>query len=202
MVRDPQGFARDLRRPLPRRPARSSRTGTLFHQWIEGFFDAPAALGDEDEFVDTEDAYVLQSIAELRAAFERSWWARQDNGLTLYRAELDVATPLEGGISPGRIDAVFKDPDGGYVIVDWKTGRRPSTPEDKWAAQLQLRIYRRALSRLLGVDPERIRAAFHDVAHTKGDTPDDPSIRWLDIAPTPDELHELEHLVGQRFPTL
>ncbi|MDR1152691.1 MAG: ATP-dependent helicase, partial [Bifidobacteriaceae bacterium] len=35
---DPAAFARDLRRPIPRRPVRASRIGMLFHEWVEGFF--------------------------------------------------------------------------------------------------------------------------------------------------------------------
>ena len=71
----------------------------------------------------------------------------------------------------GRIDAVFHegtDPTQGWLVVDWKTGRKP-TGEDMRAAEMQLGVYRLAwakvLSRKLGVDvrPEGVRAAFHYV---------------------------------------
>ncbi|MDR0432937.1 MAG: ATP-dependent helicase [Bifidobacteriaceae bacterium] len=195
-VRSPERFDLDLRRPVPRRPLRAARTGTLFHEWVEGFFGAPAALGDEEEFLDTSDADVQASIAELREAFTRSWWARPDNGLTIHRTELDFAMPLGSGITPGRIDAVFRDAEGGYVIVDWKTGRPPSSDKDRQVADLQLRIYRRALAGLLGIDPAKVRAAFHYVPHTTGDSPHDKSIRWLDLPPSDDELAELHRLAG------
>jgi DNA helicase-2/ATP-dependent DNA helicase PcrA len=59
----------------------------------------------------------------------------------------------------GRMDAVFADPDGGYTVVDWKTGRRPRG-EEAVAAAVQLAAYRLAWADLNGVDVERVRAAF------------------------------------------
>ncbi|MDR1294538.1 MAG: ATP-dependent helicase [Bifidobacteriaceae bacterium] len=195
-AKDQAAFDRDLRRPVPRKPVKASRTGTLFHEWVEGFFAAPAALGDEEEFVDVEDAEVQATIGDLRAAFARSVWARPDNGLRLWRTELAFSMPLGGGTTPGRIDAVFVDAEGGYVIVDWKTGCPPATSTDRRVAGLQLRIYRRALAALASADPARIRAAFHYVSLTRTDSPDDPSIVWLDVPATKEDYDELHRLAG------
>jgi DNA helicase-2/ATP-dependent DNA helicase PcrA len=60
------------------------------------------------------------------------------------------------------MDAVFADPDGGYTVVDWKTGRRP-TGEAAEAAAVQLAAYRLAWSDLSGTPLELVRAAFHYV---------------------------------------
>ena len=69
----------------------------------------------------------------------------------------------------GRIDAVFTDHPDGYVdVVDWKTGR-PKTGEDAAVAAVQLAVYRLAWHHLSGVPLDRIRAAFHYVAHNRTD---------------------------------
>ena len=59
----------------------------------------------------------------------------------------------------GRMDAVFADPDGGFTVVDWKTGRRPRG-DDAVAAAVQLAAYRLAWADLCGVDVGVVRAAF------------------------------------------
>lgn len=74
---------------------------------------------------------------------------------------------LAGHVFEGRIDAVFRDGDG-WFVVDWKTGRRPSGAELA-SAELQLAVYRLAWAKVqsvrLGrpVPPESVRAAFHYV---------------------------------------
>ena len=62
----------------------------------------------------------------------------------------------------GRLDAVFRDPDGGWTIVDWKTGAVPSGSAAR-SAEVQLAAYRLAWSELTGTPVERVRAAFHYV---------------------------------------
>jgi DNA helicase II / ATP-dependent DNA helicase PcrA len=64
----------------------------------------------------------------------------------------------------GRMDAVFHDDDN-WLVVDWKTGRKP-TGAAAAAAAVQLAAYRLAWARLCDIpDSElhRVRAAFHYV---------------------------------------
>jgi len=61
------------------------------------------------------------------------------------------------------MDAVFRDADGSYDVIDWKTGRRPTGPAAD-AAAVQLAAYRLAWAELAGVPVERVRAGFHYVA--------------------------------------
>jgi DNA helicase-2/ATP-dependent DNA helicase PcrA len=62
----------------------------------------------------------------------------------------------------GRMDAVFADPDGGWTVVDWKTGAVPDA--DKLPAlSVQLAAYRLAWAALAGAEVESVRAAFHYV---------------------------------------
>ena len=66
---------------------------------------------------------------------------------------------LAGVLVRGRIDAVYRTPDGRYDIVDYKTGTRPTGAAAKGAA-IQLACYRIAYAQLAGVAPEEVGAAF------------------------------------------
>ncbi|HET8583448.1 MAG TPA: PD-(D/E)XK nuclease family protein, partial [Jatrophihabitans sp.] len=168
--RDPAALAAALRRPLPRRPAPWARRGTAFHTWLEQRWQTQALLdldelpGAADEGVDDAD------FVALRDAFEASEWA--------HRTPAEVEVPFEMKIGEsvirGRMDAVFRDSgegggvregDEAWLVVDWKTGRRPAGAEAR-AAAVQLAAYRLAWARLAGI-PERelhrVRAAFHYV---------------------------------------
>ena len=53
-------------------------------------------------------------------------------------------------------------PDGGFTVVDWKTGALPE-PGRRASLNVQLAAYRLAWAALAGCPPERVRAAFHFV---------------------------------------
>src|SRR5690606_8401939 len=62
----------------------------------------------------------------------------------------------------GRMDAVFRTPDGRYDVVDWKTGHPPTGAAAR-AAAVQLATYRLAWADLSGTPLDRVGAAFHYV---------------------------------------
>ena len=146
---DPEAFALDLARPMPRRPSRAARRGTALHEWIEGQY-AVQTLFDLDELDGADDFIVDLELERLREAFLRSPYAQ--------RAPLAVEAPfaimLGGRLIRGRIDAVFGDPQGRIEIVDWKSGG-PGGLRD-----LQLGIYRVAWAEATGTPLERIDASF------------------------------------------
>ena len=153
---DPAELASQLRRPMPAPPAPLARRGTAFHAWLEQRFSS-AQLVDIDELpgsADPEAAPDTEFLA-LREAFLASPWAARD--------PVEVETPFElvvaGTVVRGRIDAVFADADGGFTIVDWKTGRRPSGA-DAAAVAVQLAAYRLAWADLNGVELSAVRAVF------------------------------------------
>ena len=74
-----------------------------------------------------------------------------------YEVEAPFALVLAGQVVRGRIDAVFAEPDGRWLVVDWKTNQKQT------ADPLQLAVYRLAWAELKGVDPSRVRVAFHYV---------------------------------------
>jgi DNA helicase II / ATP-dependent DNA helicase PcrA len=158
--RDPQALARSLRRPLPARPDPYARRGTAFHTWLERRFGSDQLL-DVDELPGAadEDAAPDDALAELRERFDRSEWADR----VPHAVEVAFATTVAGVVIRGRMDAVYADPDGGFDVVDWKTGHRPAAGRDADAAAVQLAAYRLAWAELAGIPVGRVRAAFHYV---------------------------------------
>ncbi|HJU96549.1 MAG TPA: ATP-dependent DNA helicase [Jiangellaceae bacterium] len=157
---DPQGLARDIRRPVPRAPAPLARRGTLFHAWLESRWGSPRLL-DVDELPGSADegAAPDRELASLQEAFLASEWA--------VRTPVEVETPFElviaGVLVRGRVDAVFGADGDGVEVVDWKTGRPPRGPAE-WAVRaVQLAAYRLAFARLRGLPLARVGAAFHHV---------------------------------------
>jgi DNA helicase-2/ATP-dependent DNA helicase PcrA len=158
LATDQEGFARQVRRPLPRKPAPLARRGTTFHSWLESRWGQQRLLDDFDlpgAADDVSDADV--QLAELQERFEESEWAG--------REPLDLEVPFETVIADrlvrGRMDAVFREGDG-YVVVDWKTGDRPRGKAAR-TASIQLAAYRLAWASLAGVPLEKVGAAFHYV---------------------------------------
>ncbi len=161
---DPDRLAQALRRPLPREPAPWARRGTAFHTWLEQRWHTQALL-DVDELPgaadDTADSADGTDLAELRAAFEASVWAQR----TPAEIEVPFEMTVAGRVLRGRMDAVFAEPDGGWLVVDWKTGS-PKSGAAAVAAAVQLAAYRLAWARLAGLPDDelhRVRAAFHYV---------------------------------------
>ena len=164
LARDPDELARQVRRPMPRPPARQARRGTAFHQWLEQRYgqqlliDDNALFGPDDAEDDTAAA---GDLAALQARFEQGEWADR----WPQAVEVPFETLVGDRLVRGRIDAVFADaPGGGYDVVDWKTGRPPVSPAERRAVSVQLAAYRLAWATLAEVPVTQVRAAFHYVA--------------------------------------
>jgi DNA helicase-2/ATP-dependent DNA helicase PcrA len=177
LAHDPAAFALALRRPIPLAPSTVARRGTAFHAWVERYFGS-AALVDVDALPGADEVVEDAELAVLQRAFLASEWA----GRSPVAVEVDVETPVGDVVVRSRIDAVFAEPDGGVVVVDWKTGAVP-TGAELAARELQLAVYRIAWSRRTGLPLERVRAAFVYVAHGVTHRPD--------TLPGPDELARL-----------
>ncbi len=155
---DPDRFAAELVRPMPRPPSPSARFGTRFHAWVEARFGQQPLL-DPDELPGRADAEIEDDadLQELIARFERGPFADRVPAAI----EPPFALVVGGQVVRGRIDAAYRvqDEDGrpGWLVVDWKTNRSQS------ADPLQLAIYRLAWAELQGVAPEQVRAAFYYV---------------------------------------
>ncbi|MGK5626918.1 UvrD-helicase domain-containing protein [Streptomyces sp. URMC 123] len=180
LAADPEGFAKELARPMPRPPKPAARRGTRFHAWVESRFEElplpllgpdelPGGLLDDDAYGDGGSAAEIadeRELAALKEAFARTDYARR----TPYRVEVPFQLTLAGRVVRGRIDAVYREPapqgDPGdrtgaghgtphrYEIVDWKTGRTAS------ADPLQLAIYRLAWAERQRVPLSAVTASF------------------------------------------
>ncbi|HVW40860.1 MAG TPA: ATP-dependent DNA helicase, partial [Amycolatopsis sp.] len=159
LASDPAALARRLRRPLPIAPNTFARRGTAFHGWLERRF-AGERLLEIDDLPGAADmgAAPDEKLDELRAAFEAGSWGTR----TPHEVEVPFSTEVDGVVVRGRMDAVFADPDGGWTVVDWKTGAVPEPGKLKSLA-VQLAAYRLAWAALSGAPLEKVRAAFHYV---------------------------------------
>jgi DNA helicase-2/ATP-dependent DNA helicase PcrA len=199
-VTDPASVAATLRRPMPERPYRQTRLGTLFHSWVEQRYGTVGGSADEIDAVATElddpagEQLEADQLAALQATFAASEWAdrRPDE------VEIEIHVTLAGQVVVCKLDAVYPAVDGEHdvQIVDWKTGKAPRDAEDLERKQLQLALYRLAYSRYAGIDPERIDAVFYFVAD--------------DLVVRPERIHSEDELTalwssttsGTRPPTL
>ncbi|PCE14984.1 ATP-dependent DNA helicase [Microbacterium sp. SZ1] len=170
-------------RPVPERPYRQTRLGTLFHAWVERRSElvgvgtrVEEALWelDEDDLaadspgdVSPADAADLQTLQQI---FERSEWG----GLAPIAVEIEIDFALGGApdddgsghIVICKLDAVYRRADrGGRIeIVDWKTGKAPRTAKERDERMLQLALYRLAYHRRFGVPLDEIDVALYYVA--------------------------------------
>ncbi|KQX13852.1 ATP-dependent DNA helicase [Streptomyces sp. Root431] len=158
LAADPDGFAQDLARPMPKPPQPAARRGTRFHAWVESRFEelplpflGPEELPGGEDFAGEPEILDERDLDSLKEAFARTPYARRSP----YRVEVPVHLTLGGRVVRGRIDAVYRDPDtGAYEIVDWKTSHH------RTADPLQLAIYRLAWAEQHGLAPDDVAAAF------------------------------------------
>ncbi|MGW8361421.1 UvrD-helicase domain-containing protein [Streptomyces wedmorensis] len=158
LAEDPDGFAQELARPMPKPPQPAARRGTRFHAWVESRFEelplpflGPEDLPGGEDFAGEPEILDERDLDELKEAFARTPYGHR----TPYRVEVPVHLSLGGRVVRGRIDAVYRDSDtGAYEIVDWKTSRH------RTADPLQLALYRLAWAEQHGLPPEEVAAAF------------------------------------------
>ena len=160
LATDSELFAVALRRPMPTEPALAARRGTAFHAWVEQHYRRAAIVdildlpGSADETA--PDSVSGADLARMKELFLASEWATR----TPEAVEIAVETVLDGFAIRGRIDAVFPRADGGFTIVDWKTGPVPSGAAGRHRT-LQLAAYTLAYARLRGLPARAVDGAFY-----------------------------------------
>lgn len=175
-VSDYAGTVAAIARPLPERPFRQTRLGTLFHAWVEqragrpglgGSIDDALWESDDETPATTSSVEDAEALDDLRARFLASEWAP----LRPLEVETEIdftLTDLDGRphVVICKLDAVYRRDDrGGRIeIVDWKTGAAPRTPAEREERMLQLELYRRAYHAKHGVPLDQIDVALYYVA--------------------------------------
>lgn len=175
-VTDYAGTVARIGRPLPERPFRQTRLGTLFHAWVEQRSDhLGTARSLDDALWEMDDdapstaasAEDAASLARLQAAFAASEWG--DLSPIEVETEIDFTeVGLDGRphVIICKLDAVYRRDDrGGRIeIVDWKTGAAPRTAAEREERMLQLELYRRAYHHKHGMPLDQIDVALYYVA--------------------------------------
>jgi DNA helicase-2/ATP-dependent DNA helicase PcrA len=180
LAQDPVEAVKQLRRPVPRPPARGAAVGDQFHVQValelahraraigrQGLFD------EVDLTAQTQDAAIEAEVEALLAAWRESVWLTGPYRVNAVEAPVDLM--FLGHAVSARIDAIFEDPSGTLHVVDWKTNRSvkgAARPEH----QAQVRFYQAALGRRLEAEPDQIRGYVHyvrenlsvEVAHEPG----------------------------------
>ncbi|MCY3539361.1 MAG: ATP-dependent DNA helicase [bacterium] len=150
---------------LPRYPGPSARRGTELHRRIELHNRGKVPLDDlEPDLYDRapdEDATGDDRAAEDPPPAQG--WAAFSESSYAERKPIYVEAPFELSVSEsarirGRIDAIYQDKDGGWEIVDFKSGRRSERP----SRLVQLQAYALAAHRggLGAPAPDNLRASF------------------------------------------
>ncbi|CAM5732609.1 DNA 3'-5' helicase OS=Streptomyces tendae OX=1932 GN=F3L20_05435 PE=3 SV=1 [Streptomyces tendae] len=204
LAADPDGFARELARPMPRPPQPAARRGTRFHAWVEARFEeVTLPLLDPDE-LPGGDAEIAdeQDLESLKEAFERTEYAQR----TPFRVEAPFQLSIAGLVVRGRIDAVYRHEDAEdgedgdavtYEIVDWKTGR------GRTADPLQLALYRLAWpsSRASPWSPSPPRSCTSAPARWSGPSGSPAGPSWSACCWTIRAVgHRVPRTVGHRTP--
>lgn len=158
-VSDLPALIERYRRPMPQKPYKQTRAGTLFHSWVEARYGAEH-LADELDSLDNHNSDLdLESIKALQANFEKSRWAK----LEPLEIEREIQMTIEGNTFICKLDAVFATSTG-VEVIDWKTGKKPKDKADQELRALQLALYRLAYSRFSGLPLDKIEASFYFVA--------------------------------------
>lgn len=173
-VENPAEAERRRLRPMPVRPYRRTRTGNLFHEWVERRVSTSYGTSlmlpgldvdawEQDTEVDSGEHDHDRDLQYLIEQFERSRWAN----LQPIAVELEITLPFAGRTLVCKLDAVYQidsSSETRYEIVDWKSGRPPKDAQERSSRFLQLDLYRHAYARWAGIDPELIDVTLFYVA--------------------------------------
>lgn len=160
-------FLADLIRPMPSAPAYAASQGTDFHTWVELRARGQMLSGRGGVLPGMEDfdeaPFVLTSnLEKFIETFEKSEWGSR----IPYDVEHPFVYSVGGRVVRGVIDAIYQQPDGSWLLVDWKTNAA-ATADD-----LQLSIYRLAWARIQGCPAADVHCAFYYVALDQTVTPE------------------------------
>ncbi|GAA1992427.1 ATP-dependent DNA helicase [Microbacterium pumilum] len=162
-----------IARPVPERPYDQTRRGTLFHAWVEqrsGLAGRGTSLDDGLWEIDDEQPAETEAsradaveLDRLIATFLASEWA----DLRPIEVETEIDVTLAGADGLGtvvcKLDAVYRRGDR-IEIVDWKTGRPPTSAAQRDERMLQLALYRVAYHKRHGVPLEDIDVVLYYVS--------------------------------------
>jgi putative RecB family exonuclease len=179
---------------LPEPPSPAATKGTLVHAALEDLFALPAEARTAEAAAACLDAALLRPdvaeeldaiddtdelVAGARAALDG--YLAMEDPTTVHAVGLELRLRAEiGGVQvTGIIDRLDLLPDGGLVVVDYKSGRPPSERFEQ-GKLLGVDTYALLCERVLGVRPVAVRLLY--VAHAVSITcvPSDRSSRFIE----------------------
>lgn len=146
LVTDPDAFYEQILRPMPQPYSQAAEFGSVFHASLEQAF----LSGSELDISDWSQEQKVLGQNFLESPFST---------LTPYAVELPIEYAIAGTVVVCKLDAVFETAEG-FLIVDWKSGKKPSAADLETRA-IQLALYRIGLARFLKVAIEKVSAAFY-----------------------------------------
>ena len=109
---------------------------------------------------------------DWRERLSQSAWAEREP--VAVEQQIVASIPQLGGmVVNGKLDAVFRggldvqNPGKRFTIIDWKTGRRPTKPDDIARKLIQLDCYRLLLSVFEHMPLDSIDAALYYVSEAR-----------------------------------
>lgn len=131
--------------------------GTIAHAFLEGGVKGEKPEIHRRELLGLENnenkiKIVIDACEEMKNKFLASDMGKKAANSDWKRCEFSFRSRVASKIIKGVVDLVFKNPDGTYTVVDYKTNQTIQ-PEIYYA---QLACYRQAVSQILNVSPEKI----------------------------------------------
>jgi putative RecB family exonuclease len=183
---------------LPDPPTIATVRGTLVHSSLERLMllepadrtvdaaiaclaDARAALDDDAEWAELalDAAAEATFLAEADVLVRKYFEIEDPTTVTPMGLELRMEVELEGLTLRGIIDRLERDPDGGLVVTDYKTGRAPNEAFEQ-SRLGGVHFYAFLCERLLGERPARVQLLYLSDPVVITTVPSEQSIRQLE----------------------
>ena len=109
----------------------------------------------ESEFEEAEARTSAHAILDTYLAWQES------NKNTVTGVEHEFTFPFSSHTLNGFIDRIEQTPDGGHVVIDFKSGKKPGTiSKNKIKTNIQVNMYCLAVQHMTGSLPERAELFF------------------------------------------
>jgi len=165
---------------VPEPPQRATTLGTLVHLVLERLFDVPAAgrdqgaahallepawddlVADRPELAElvADAAERSQFFGDVRARLATYFEVENPTRLEPHGREVRLESSLDGGPAiRGVIDRIDRAPDGALRIIDYKSGKTPSSRYGE-QADFQMKFYALLVERTEGTRPALMRLLY------------------------------------------